>query len=144
MRMLILAALVPIMAAPALAQTDLMGRVVACAGLEDEAKRHACFDVLTPELRGQGAKSFGATAKSSPAVPAEPSSVKLTMSAMTAGADGATVFTMEDGQVWRQTDTRMLGGYGKGPWPVEIRKGALGSFNLSVNGGGSIKVKRVK
>lgn len=142
MRLFIFAALVPIIAAPAaFAQTDLMGRVVACAGLEDEAKRHACFDVLTPELRGQGVKAFGETKKA--ATPAEPDQISLKVSAIDRAEDGM-VFTMENGQVWKQSDTRQLGGFGKGPWTAEIRKGMLGSFALSVNGSASIKVKRVK
>lgn len=143
MRLFILAALVPIIVAPAaFAQTDLMGRVVACAGLEDEAKRHACFDVLTPELRGQGVRAFGETKKSE-ASPAEPDRISLKVNGIDRAADGM-VFTMENGQVWKQSDTRQLGGYGAGPWTAEIRKGMLGSFALSINGAASVKVKRVK
>ena len=143
MRLFIFAALVPIIAAPAAtAQTDLMGRVVACAGLEDDAKRHACFDVLTPELRGNGVKTFGEQKKPA-ATLAEPDKISLKVSGIDRAADGM-VFTMENGQVWRQSDTRQLGGFGKGPWTAEIRKGMLGSFSLSVNGSASIKVKRVK
>ena len=147
MRLFILAALVPIIVAPAaLAQTDLMGRVVACAGLEDEAKRHACFDVLTPELRGTNVKelaekSFGDEKAERPATPDK---VTLQVSSVSRAADGLVTFTMENGQVWKQSDTRQLGGFGKGPWTAEIRKGMLGSFALSVNGGALIKVKRVK
>lgn len=144
MRLFIFAALVPIIAAPAaLAQTDLMGRVVACAGLEDEAKRHACFDVLTPELRGQGVRAFGETKKAE-ASPAEPDRISLKVGAIDRGGDGLMSFTMENGQVWKQSDTRQLGGYGQGPWTAEIRKGMLGSYALSINGAASVKVKRVK
>jgi len=143
MRLFIFAALVLIIAAPAMAQTDLMGRVVACAGLEDDAKRHACFDVLTPELRGNGVKSFGEQKKPSAATPAEPDQIRLGVSAIDRGADGV-LFTMENGQVWKQSDTRQLGGFGKGPWTAEIRKGMVGSYSLSLNGSASIKVKRVK
>ena len=74
MRVFILAA-VAVMAAPAaMAQTDLMGRVVACAGIEEAAKRHACFDGLTPELRGTNVKeltekSFGSAEAAKPSTP---------------------------------------------------------------------------
>lgn len=143
MRLFIFAALVPIITAPAaLAQTDLMGRVVACAGLEDEAKRHACFDVLTPELRGNGVKSFGEQ-KKAVATPAEPDRISLGVSVIDRGADGVS-FTMANGQVWKQSDTRQLGGFRKGPWTAEIRKGMVGGYSLSLNGSASIKVKRVK
>lgn len=143
MRLFIFAALVPVIAAPAaLAQTDLMGRVVACAGIEEAAKRHACFDVLTPELRGNGVKTFGEQ-KAPAATSAEPNRISLAVSAIDRGTDGV-AFTMENGQVWKQSEARTLGSFGKGPWTAEIRKGALGSYSLSLNKGASIKVKRVK
>ncbi len=59
------------------------------------------------------------------------------------GADGKLVFVMENGQVWRQTDTIKLAGLGKGPWEAEVRKAMLGSFMLKVDGRTAVRVKRV-
>lgn len=146
MRMFILAA-VAVMAAPAaMAQTDLMGRVVACAGLEEAEKRHACFDVLTPELRGTNVKeltekSFGDEKAERPATPDK---VTLQVSSVSRAANGLVTFTMENGQVWTQAENKQLGSYNKGPWTAVIRKAMGGSFLMQVNGGGSIRVKRIK
>ena len=146
MRMFILAAFAVVGAPAAMAQTDLMGRVVACAGLEEAAKRHACFDVLTPELRGTDVKalaekSFG---DAEAAKPATPDKVTLQVSSVSRAANGLVTFTMENGQVWTQSENKQLGSYNKGPWTAEIRKAMGGSFLMQVNGGGSIRVKRIK
>ena len=146
MRMFILAA-VAVMAAPAaMAQTDLMGRVVACAGLEDAETRHACFDVLTPELRGTNVKalaekSFGSAEA---AKPVTPDKVTLQVSSVSRAADGLVTFTMDNGQVWRQIDATQLRNTGQGPWTAEIKKAAMGSFMLTLNGGRPVRVERVK
>lgn len=147
MRMFILAAFAVVGAPAAMAQTDLMGRVVACAGLEDAEKRHACFDVLTPELRGTNVKalaekSFGVTEQA--AKQTTPDKLTLQVSSVSRASDGLVTFTMENGQVWTQTENRQLGSYNKGPWTAEIRKAMGGSFLMQINGGGSIRVKRIK
>ncbi len=146
MRMFILAAAAVLAAPAAMAQTDLMGRVVACAGLEEAEKRHACFDVLTPELRGTNVKALAETSFGSAeaAKPVTPDKVTLQVSSVSRAADGLVTFTMDNGQVWTQAENKQLGSYNKGPWTAEIRKAMGGSFLMQVNGGGSIRVKRIK
>lgn len=149
MRKVIFLAISLAIAPAATAQGDLMGRVVACAGIDDAAKRHACFDVLTPELRGAPEKAFGERSVKSSSeqpkiVPVEPDQVSLKVSSITRDAGGAMSFAMENGQVWVQTETRQLGSYGKGPWSAEIRKAMGGSFLMQVNGRAAIRVKRIK
>jgi hypothetical protein len=51
MRLFIFAALVPIIAAPAFAQSGLQGKVVGCATIAEAAQRLACFDAVA--LRAQ-------------------------------------------------------------------------------------------
>lgn len=158
MKLFIFAALVPIIAAPAFAQDGLQGRLVACANIADAAQRHACFDGLVPELKQTGAAQFGAaqpkpspltapvtTGELTKAVPAqvEPDRVSLTVTAMKESGDGKVRFTMENGQVWKQVDTTPVRFSGKGPWTAEIRKAALGSFLLTLNGGRAVRVERV-
>ncbi len=151
MRLFIFAAVVPIITAPAFAQTGLQGRLVACANITEAAERHACFDALVPELKTSGEAAFGATAKPSAltattlqaATPAEPEQVSLTVKSVTANADGKLRFAMENGQVWKQIDTTRLRNVGNGPWTAEIRKASLGSFLLSLNDGRAVRVERV-
>lgn len=151
MRMFIFAALVPIIAAPAVAQDGLQGRLVACANLAEAAARHACFDALVPELKASSEAPFGATTKLSALTaptlettkPVEPDNVTLAVKSVTPSADGKLRFTMENGQVWKQVDTTQLRNVGKGPWTAEIRKASLGSFLLSLNDGRAVRVGRV-
>ena len=157
MRLFIFAVLFPVMTAPALAQGALQGKLVGCANITDAAQRHACFDALVPELKQISEAEFGApavkpsaltapigAAQAAKAAPAEPDQVTLKVSAITRATDGSMSFTMENGQVWRQSDAKTLGGFGKGPWTAEVRKAMGGSFLLQVNGGGAIRVKRIK
>ena len=70
--------------------------------------------------------------------------VSLGVKSVSKGADGKAVITMDNGQVWKQTDTTKLKIQGKGPWTAEVRKAALGSYMLSVDDRPSIRVKRVE
>lgn len=157
MRVFIFAAVVLVAAPTAMAQGALQGKLVGCANIADAPQRHACFDALVPELKQVSEAQFGAPAakpsaltapigatQTAKAAPVEPDQVSLKLSTMTRATDGSMSFTMENGQVWKQSDTKQLGGFGKGPWTAEIRKAMGGSFLLQVNGGGAIRVKRVK
>lgn len=156
MRLFIFAALVPIIAAPALAQAGLQGRIVGCTNIADATQRLACFDAVAVELKQADEAAFGTTSpKPSPLTApvetaqatkavAEPDRVSLAVSALTEGADGKLRLTMENGQVWRQVDTTRLRNLGQGPWTAEIKKAALGSFMLTLNDGRPVRVERVK
>lgn len=56
--------------------------------------------------------------------------------------DGATVFVLEDGARWKQTDGRDT--YPKAGQPIVVRKGALGSFFARVNNQPGVRVIRVQ
>ena len=55
---------------------------------------------------------------------------------------GGWLFTLSDGARWRQTDDNILGGRPRVGNTVIIRRGALGSFKLSLAGQPAIKVRR--
>lgn len=55
---------------------------------------------------------------------------------------GAWLFILADGARWRQTDDNILGGRPRVGDKVVIRRGALGSFKLSLAGQPAIKVRR--
>ncbi|WP_230480969.1 hypothetical protein [Sphingomonas sp. Leaf21] len=55
---------------------------------------------------------------------------------------GAWIFTLKDGARWRQTDDNVIGGKPRVGSPVVIRRGALGSFKLSLAGQPAVKVRR--
>jgi hypothetical protein len=58
--------------------------------------------------------------------------------------NGTYRFTMENGQVWEQTDTYDLGRTLKGPFTAEVRKAAIGSFMLKVGDRPAVRAKRIK
>lgn len=155
-----------LLSVPAFAQQELPAQVYACAGIENASQRHACFDGLVPELRMAGSQA--AATKPPSAEPdrspltapvlsaAEAAAVRvaprenevdriaLGVTAIGAEGDGKYRFTMENGQIWRQLDTVRLRNLGKGPWRAEIRKAALGSYLLTLDGQrASVRVERL-
>lgn len=161
MRAFMFAALVPIIAAPAVAQEALYKRVQGCAAIETAGERHACFDALVPELKAAGEMRFGAHGGGKPSaliapvtngdaakadnspVAHDPDSINVAVVSMTRSSDGKLRFTMQNGQIWRQIDTTTLRNVGEAPWIAEIRKASFGSFLLSLNGGRAVRVERV-
>jgi hypothetical protein len=161
--------LIPFMflAAPALAQDAPLAKVYACAGIPGAQERLACFDaavaglkkdeaggevaVLSREqIRDAEEKAFGVVggvsisglASTGKAAPEKaPDRITLAIKSIQPGADGKLRFYMENGQLWRQTDEERLR-VGDGPWTAEIRKAALGTFLMNVNGQRAIRVKR--
>lgn len=58
---------------------------------------------------------------------------------------GKAYVRLDDGAVWRQTDSRKIRLPFKGPITVEIRRGMLGSFMMKVEGRGqAIRVERIR
>lgn len=166
---LILAASLTLLAAPAFAQEKPLAKVFACADIADGAKRLACYDTAvaglkTDEAKGDVAvvsreqlrqaeeKSFGlpnasvsgsvAAAAGKPVKPEDtPDRIKVGLKSVSSASDGKLFFTLENGQVWKQTDGDRVD-MGNPPWTVEIKKSALGSFMLAVNGKHAVRVKR--
>ena len=149
-----------------------MHKVYICADIDDVTQRHACFDALVPELRKsrvgvtlvpaprpqQQADAFG-SAKATPSPLTAPvikhsevqaaqkdavvERVTLGVKAIATGADGKARFMMENGQIWKQVDTTRLRNVGDGPWTVEIRKAAFGSFLLTLGKSPAVRVERM-
>ncbi|MDB5423676.1 MAG: hypothetical protein JWQ29_1092 [Phenylobacterium sp.] len=58
--------------------------------------------------------------------------------------DGAWVLELEDGAVWAQTDQEQLTRYPKKGSKAEIRKAAMGTFFINLDGQRAIRAKRVQ
>lgn len=52
------------------------------------------------------------------------------------------IIRLQDGAVWTQTDSRQLATTPKAGLPVKVRRAALGSYIMNINGGLGIRVKR--
>lgn len=156
-------------AGPAGAQESEIDKVYACAGIAEPDTRLACFDAavatmkqaqtsgeVTVVSRAQAVQAekdaFGLSpAQAGPkttAVPAaadaEVDRISVTIVAREKRQDGKFRFTLDNGQMWEQTDTTRLGPMPDGVLQGEIRRAALGSFMLKLDGPRAFRVKRVK
>lgn len=170
MRLFIFAAVVPIITAPAFAQEAPLDRVYACAAKTADAERLACYDAAVGVLKQAQASGSVAIVSSAQIAAAEkeafgldaPSLSQLARSAApTTNAkdldrvdvtitlaerrpNGAFRFTLENGQVWEQTDTYDIGRVLATPVQAEIRKASLNSFMLKPASRAAVRVKRIK
>jgi hypothetical protein len=85
-----------------------------------------------------------ASVATSAAPPPELEVVQITIVSVQRRPDGTSRFTLDNGQVWEQTDTVNLGTLSKGPMTGEIRRGALGSFFLKPGNRTAVRAKRIK
>jgi hypothetical protein len=124
----------------------------ACASIQVNTERLACYDIAMAQLDGKHADPsmastpqflFGSSAKP----PATPSAglqaISAIVSALQLDAYGAAIIELDNGQAWHQisSDGALL--LAKGD-RVSITRGTLGSFLLSTAGGRSAKVQRLR
>ncbi len=69
--------------------------------------------------------------------------VSLPVRSIETSAGGYMIFTLQNGQVWKQTDTVGIHHLGDPPWTAEIRKAALGSFMLKIGKSAAVHVQRL-
>lgn len=144
-------------------QPAVLKAVLDCRTIADPAARLACFD------RSAAALDTAATAKEvlvvdrdtarktkrglfGLALPKlklfgdnddeEVDQIESKIASSYTGKDGSTVFVLEDGARWKQTDGRET--YPKAGQPIVVRKGALGSFFARVNNQPGVRVVRVQ
>ncbi|MBS0395194.1 MAG: hypothetical protein JSR54_11245 [Proteobacteria bacterium] len=137
---------------------DRDAALLACRTIADDAARLACFDresaplathaaapALSPEQKfGLGAAVVAdKEAELGRPRESEATAVEGRLVAITAGADGRFVFTLDNGQVWRQlsADSDLLLAVGA---HVTVVRGALGSFVLRSPSTRSCKVTRIR
>ncbi len=136
---------------------DRLAPLLACRALTDDAARLACFDRESTTLAPAVAKpalspeqKFGLDPRALAAKEAEQGqprsdvdALESKLVAVRAAPDGRHVFTLDNGQVWRQlqpgSDLLLQAGDA-----IKIVRGALGSFLLTAPGPRSCKVMRVR
>jgi hypothetical protein len=127
---------------------DFYTKLHACTQEHDDGKRLACFDretvALPPPDREQkkvraSPPEFGLVEKPNAATPRNETD---RLAAVTQRPNGAFVFSLENGQLWKATDQSYLPVHVGDS--VTIQAGALGSFWLSVAGSNrTVRVTRV-
>jgi hypothetical protein len=119
-----------------------------CAGEADQAKRLACFDTLAATLPKVEADQFGLTAdiarKRNPAGERQVAEAVLPgkIVALREAAEGKLVFTLDNQQVWVQTEVNSRIQFAVGD-VVHIEHGAMGSLWLAAEKGRKTRVKRI-
>lgn len=132
-------------ATAALKAADAAGGVAVVDRAKIVQAQKEAFGLAAPTLSSIAESSSSSTAAAAKVEkPKALDKVTLKVKSVEKGSDGHYRFTMEDGQVWRQTDSIKLLAIGKGPWIAEIRKGALGSFLLKLDNRTAVRVKRVE
>ncbi|MBN8608532.1 MAG: hypothetical protein J0L81_16575 [Caulobacterales bacterium] len=161
------------LAAPAFAQErpatpEALDRVYACAAVNGEAERLACYDAAVGRLReAQTAgnivavdraqaqeierDAFGFSLPSLPrifgrggdeAAAVEVAEMRLEVASVASRRNMPSVFTMTNGQVWVQIDDENARNVRQGG-TVTVRRASMGSFLMSVDAGGpAIRVRR--
>jgi hypothetical protein len=119
-----------------------------CAGETDQAKRLACFDALAATLPKVEADQFGLTAdiarKRDPVGERRVANSVLPgkIVALREAADGQLVFTLDNQQVWIQTELKSRIQFAVGD-VVHIEHGAMGSLWLAADKGRKTRVRRI-
>jgi hypothetical protein len=141
------------------------GDPLACAGVPDPAQRLACYDAI---FRGASAAPTTPTTTASsdagaPAAPREfglndsvrrargepdsrtgtPERIESTVVAVATLPGGLLRVTLENGQVWDQTEaaSSFLPRPGRG---ITLRRGAIGSFLMRAESGPAVRARRSK
>ena len=156
------------------AARDALAEIAKCADIAESSERLKCFDAAMPRARSALAPPaqqpeekrglldwFGFPSQPKPVLKAEdfgkpePPPAPTEINQITAAViefawtpRGKAVFVLENGQVWRQLDsdgTAVLEPQAGKSMKVTIETGALGSYNLSIEGrNGIVKVRRLK
>jgi hypothetical protein len=127
----------------------------ACAALDDPAARLACYDAAftrpDPVVEAREViEEFGLTEMQlqarDPARPARdrgPERIEAKVISVQARSTGERIITLDNGQVWLQTEATIRGPLATGD-SVVIRRAALGSFQLVTPGQVSLRVRRIE
>jgi len=118
-----------------------------CASESDQSKRLACFDALAAALPKVEADQFGLTAniahKRDPAAERRAAETILPGKIVAVGntRDGKLIFTLDNQQVWIQSEVKTIE-FVVGD-VVHVEHGAMGSLWLAADKGRKTRVKRV-
>jgi hypothetical protein len=139
------------------AETSIPAELKVCASIKRNTERLSCYDramgalaagkEATAALPAAAEASFGVSAnkevKSKPEIAERGDVDSVTANVKSFGHtdDGSRVFNLDNGQKWRQIDTKdpLL----KAGDAVTIKRAALGSFQMFVPTGRAIKVRRI-
>lgn len=120
-----------------------------CAAMADPQARLACYDRLFPptaspqEVARQAEKTFGMNVAKHGLAAEAPARIEATVRQVSGEPGDGRLFTLDNGQVWRQVEGGVLGRVRPGD-RVTVKEAAFSSFLLITPSGVSIRVRRVQ
>jgi hypothetical protein len=154
---------------PDASQAKVINAVLACRAISDSQQRLACFDANVQSLQTattqhdivvvdreearrerrslfgfnvEGLRIFGSDEKTKSSVEKEDEQITSTIRSARTDGDGNLTVVLDDGATWHQTDSTPVGKKLKPGVPLIIRRGALGSYFMKIDGAPGIKVRR--
>lgn len=129
----------------------------ACAAVPEPAARLACYDEVFPlsaEVRAASTEKAKAHFGLMPSQDrlrnsrqageeGEPERIEGRVTKVDHGHDGQRIFTLENGQVWAQTEARSSGHVQVGQ-AVQVKKAVLGGYHLVMANGVVVRVRRTR
>lgn len=116
----------------------------ACSEIAAPVTRLACYDkAFPPKVQGDtSAVEFGMTTPKKESKD-EPVKVDATITAVNMQRDGKRLITLDNGQVWKESEENPMVIIDKG-MQVVVRDAAMGTFKLVIAGRVALRVRRVK
>jgi hypothetical protein len=125
-----------------------------CAAVVDPSERLACYDAAFPPAVAETAadrvrEDFGLSRaeirERSPALAraVPPGRIEAAVVAVSGPRGAGRTFALDNGQVWRQSESSVLGDVDAGD-RIAIRKASFGTYLLITPGRVALRVKRVK
>ena len=135
-----IAGMVFALGATATAQDVSTDDVYACTSVAEDADRLACYDAAVGRLQEAEAAGDVTTVTRKEVEQVRQHSFGFVKAVR--GTRGNLVITLENGQVWRQIDSKPL--RNNDQTEAQIYEAALGSFKMKLDGGVAFRVERVK
>lgn len=147
------------------ARPELLTRLIDCRSIADGVQRLACYDaaasafdsaekqgdvvVIDREQVGVARRQlFGFQLPAMPDLfqrgdqPDTLDAIETTLVRAGQYGEGKWTFTLADGSTWRQIDSEPVRFRDRAGQPVRVRRAALGSFLLTVDGSRAVRVRR--
>ncbi len=129
----------------------------ACSSVAQPAARLACYDKAFPPppevIEAATEKAQAGFGLNQPREPlrnpgqtveqVDPERIESQVMKVDHGRDGQRIFTLENGQVWTQTESRSSGHVQAGD-AVQVRKALMGGYHLVMPNGVVVRVRRVR
>ena len=140
---------------------DLVGEVTRCRDIGSDSARLACFDAAATSLAAAGEiavvsredveqnqrRLFGFNVSTlnpfqTSGNPESLSSISATMASVRDLGRGEWLITLDDGSIWRKTDSVVPSFSTRRQYPVTVRRAALGSYLMKVGDNPPFRVRR--